>query len=110
VRTRELLRFSTGFVFTFCFISDVIQSANSSATAQRGGTVVTCGIKLEVGAPTAQAPTDGRFGADALLSVSFSHHYFNIHFFELSGQCKYVSVGIRLAGGRQTVQGISGTG
>lgn len=44
-------------------IIGTIGTADSSATAQRGGTVVTCGIKLEVSAPHALAPNDGRLGA-----------------------------------------------
>jgi exosome complex RNA-binding protein Rrp42 (RNase PH superfamily) len=47
-----------------------IGTADSSATAQRGGTVVTCGIKLEVSAPHALAPNDGRLGS---LQLSVRH-------------------------------------
>jgi exosome complex component RRP43 len=41
----------------------VIGTADASATVQRGGTVVTCGLKLEVGTPHVLTPTQGRVGS-----------------------------------------------
>eukprot|EP00455_Lapot_gusevi_P016893 TRINITY_DN1886_c0_g1_i1.p1 TRINITY_DN1886_c0_g1~~TRINITY_DN1886_c0_g1_i1.p1 ORF type:complete len:300 (+),score=44.06 TRINITY_DN1886_c0_g1_i1:61-900(+) len=47
---------------------NVITNSDGSATVSRGGTVVTCGVKLEVGVPAAIAPNQGRLAVNVHMT------------------------------------------